>query len=138
VLDAYGEIVYRAWGSATGACALEVSQSLIQPLAEAALLASTPAMAAALRRVLRGLHAHKASAGVDAMLCEQYGPILYRRLRAANPAVRRNALELLVDAFPLRVRKQGKEWKRQEEGGTGEQRPSPAAMGSREEELRTQ
>lgn len=70
---------------------------------ECAILASTPAMAASLRRVLDGLHSQKHQPGVDKMLLELYEPILFRRLSAANPDVRRNALQLLVDAFPLRV-----------------------------------
>lgn len=70
---------------------------------EAAILASTPAMAASLRHVLGMLHSKKVERGVDKMLLELYEPILFRRLNAANPNVRRNALNLFVDAFPLRV-----------------------------------
>jgi len=69
---------------------------------EATILASSPALASALRRVLGGLHSQKHQPGVDAMLLELYEPILFRRLNAANPSVRRHALELLFDAFPLR------------------------------------
>ena len=104
VLDAYGEVLYRAWSTATGACLLEVQQGCIQEVMEAAILASTPAMASALRRLLAGLHSQKHQPGVDRMLLELYEPILFRRLNASNGAVRRNALELLVDAFPIRVR----------------------------------
>ena len=70
---------------------------------EAALHASTVSMASALRRVLEGLHGAKSVPGVDALLLRLYQPILFRALSAANPAVRRNALGLLVDAFPLQV-----------------------------------
>ncbi|GAB4819198.1 hypothetical protein N2152v2_006244 [Parachlorella kessleri] len=102
VLDAYGEVIYRAWSTCTGACLLHVQQNCIQALMEHAILASTPAMAASLRRVLRGLHCQKHQPGVDKMLLELYEPILFRRLHAANPGVRSNALHVLVDAFPLR------------------------------------
>ena len=102
VLDAYGEVIYRAWGMATGACMLEFKETCIQGLMEAAILASTPALASSLRRVLAGLHCQKHQPGVDTLLLELYEPILFRRLNAANPAVRRNALEILFDAFPLR------------------------------------
>ena len=102
VLDAYGEILFRAWNTATGACLLEVQQTCIQDLMESAILASTPALAQALRRVLNGLHSQKYQTGVDAMLLELYEPILFRRINAANPNVRKNALELFFDAFPLR------------------------------------
>ena len=70
---------------------------------EAALHASAASMAAALRRVLGPLHGAKSAPGVDALLLRLYQPILFRALAAANPAVRRNALGLLVDAFPLQV-----------------------------------
>lgn len=63
-------------------------------------------MAAGLRQVLAGLHQHKASAAVDGLLYRLYCPILFRGLQAANGAVRLNALQLLVDAFPLQVRQQ--------------------------------
>ena len=71
---------------------------------EAALHASTPAMAGALRRVLGGLHGAKGAPGVDGLLLRLWQPLLFRALVAANPAVRRNALGILVDAFPLQVR----------------------------------
>ena len=71
----------------------------------AALHASMPHMAGALRQVLGALHGAKSSPGVDALLLRLYRPILFRALAAANPAVRRNALCLLVDAFPLQVGK---------------------------------
>ena len=75
----------------------------VQDLAQAAILASSPAMAAGLRKVLAGLHQHKASAAVDGLLYRLYCPILFRGLQAANGAVRLNALQLLVDVFPLQV-----------------------------------
>lgn len=103
VLDAYGDIIYRAWSSANGACLLEIQDGCIQALMEAAIYASTQPMAAAVRRVLNGLHCQKHQPGVDRMLLELYEPILFRNLNAANPEVRRNALRVFVDAFPLRV-----------------------------------
>ena len=75
----------------------------MQGLMVAALHARTASMASALRRVLGGLHSAKSAPGVDALLLRLYQPILFRALSAANPAVRRNALGLLVDAFPLQV-----------------------------------
>eukprot|EP00887_Chlorella_sp_A99_P007770 scaffold20.g7770.t1 len=102
VLDAYGDILFRAWTLCTGACALELRHGSIQGLMEAAILASTPAMAANLRRVLAGFHGQKHQSGVDKLLLELYEPILFRRLKAANPEVRRNALAVFLDTFPLR------------------------------------
>ena len=45
----------------------------------------------------------KAAPEVDALLARLYQPFLFRHLAAANPNVRRNALGLLLDAFPLQV-----------------------------------
>ena len=45
---------------------------------QAAMTASTPAMAAAIRRVLGGLHAQKVASGVDAMLLRLYEPLVFR------------------------------------------------------------
>lgn len=45
---------------------------------QAAMTASTPAMAAAIRRVLGGLHAQKMASGVDAMLLRLYEPLVFR------------------------------------------------------------
>lgn len=101
VLEHYGDVLFRAWRSAGDDCLREIERAGVQGLAESALLASTPQMAANLRVVLDGFHAQKAHRGVDAMLLRLYEPILFRALSAANPAVRRNACALLVDVFPL-------------------------------------
>lgn len=72
----------------------------------AALHGSGQALVANIRRVLGELHRCKRLGGagsVDAMLVRLYEPILFRALSAANAGVRRNALELLLDAFPLLV-----------------------------------
>ena len=45
---------------------------------DGAVRASTPAMAASVRRVLAGLHREKAAPGVDAMLLRVYEPIIFR------------------------------------------------------------
>lgn len=50
----------------------------LQGLMQAAVLASTPAMAAVIRRVLGGLHSQKQAAGVDALLLRLYEPIIFR------------------------------------------------------------
>ena len=41
---------------------------------------------------------------MDGLLLRLYQPIVFRGLAAASPAVRRNALALLLDAFPLQAR----------------------------------
>ena len=74
---------------------------LLQSLIRSALRASSPALAASLRHVLEGLHSQRLTPGTDAMLLRLYHPLLFRDLAAANASVRNNALQLLVEAFPL-------------------------------------
>jgi condensin-2 complex subunit G2 len=80
-----------------------------QNLMKAALHGSSQGLVANIRRVLGELHRSKKLGGVgsvDSMLVRLYEPILFRALAAANAGVRRNALQLLLDAFPLLVRGQ--------------------------------
>ena len=81
----------------------QLSDYFLQGLMQAALFAKTPALNAALRRVLDGFHGQKTHANVDALLLRLYEPILFRALSANNGSVRRNALSVLFDAFPLEV-----------------------------------
>lgn len=133
MLAGYGDILYRAWRDSSGACRLEVedliqacagtcslscpafnpsidrnsdiiSVWLHQGLMQSALVAKTPGLNGAIRNVLNGLHAQKTHAAVDAMLLRLYEPVLFRGLAATNANVRRNAMLVLFDAFPLEVR----------------------------------
>jgi hypothetical protein len=72
----------------------------------AAIHGSSPGLVGNVRRVLGALHGAKRLGGagsVDGMLVRLYAPILFRGAAAANAGVRRNSLQLLLDAFPLLV-----------------------------------
>lgn len=74
----------------------------------AAIHGSGQGLVANIRRVLGEVHRSKRLGGagsVDSMLVRLYEPILFRALAAANAGVRRNSLQLLLDAFPLLVSK---------------------------------
>jgi hypothetical protein len=61
-----------------------------------------------IRVVLSKLYEGKKLGGpgsVDSMLVRVYEPILFRALAAANPEVRKNALQVMLDVFPLVVSK---------------------------------
>ncbi|GJP48544.1 hypothetical protein CLOM_g7832 [Closterium sp. NIES-68] len=110
LLEAYGEVVFRAWRSAEpGPSLLEIEYGFLQGLVEAAVFARTPELGAAVRRVVGGFSNQKLQRGVDELILRVSEPIIFRGLQAANPAVRRNALLLLAELFPLRDPSLGRE-----------------------------
>lgn len=70
-----------------------------------AILTKSRQLCANLLRILSGLHQQKRVRGVDEMLHRLYEPILWRHLKAANSSARRNALNLMLDAFPIQARR---------------------------------
>lgn len=76
-------------------------EAVLQGFMEGAVAAATPRMAASLRKVLAAFHDQKAQPGVDAFLLRMWRPFLFRALQAANAGVRKNAVGILTDAFPL-------------------------------------
>ncbi|KAL0343499.1 UNVERIFIED_CONTAM: Condensin-2 complex subunit G2 [Sesamum angustifolium] len=55
MLEAYGEIIFRAWKAAEGECKYEIENGFLQGLIEGAIYASSAALAASIRRILGGL-----------------------------------------------------------------------------------
>ncbi|KIZ02253.1 Condensin-2 complex subunit G2 [Monoraphidium neglectum] len=111
LLEAVGEIILRGWREATGPCSAAIEATLIQGFAKACLHASSKGLASSILVVLHQLHEAKrlgpaggGSGALDSALVRLYEPVLFRALSAANAAVRRNALLLLLDVFPLVVR----------------------------------
>ncbi|KAL2619894.1 hypothetical protein R1flu_000099 [Riccia fluitans] len=101
ILEAYGEILYHAWKTTADACLYEIEYTCIQGLIEGALHASSKELSAAIRTVLEAFTSQKAQDGVETMLFRLLEPLLFRALQVANSNVRRNALLLLVDVFPV-------------------------------------
>ncbi|CAN0076673.1 unnamed protein product, partial [Ectocarpus sp. 12 AP-2014] len=101
VLAAYGEVYFRVWRGAEGQYLEKVEMLCLQDLMHACIHASTPKMHQNILVVLEGLHSQKKVKGVDADLLRLYGPVMWRSLRVANPSVRAQACQVLVDAFPL-------------------------------------
>jgi condensin-2 complex subunit G2 len=98
-----GDIIFRAWQTCAHVQRVILEEEGIQVLMKSAILATSPQLCANILRVLRGLHEQKRIRGVDEMLHRLYEPILWRHLKAANSAVRKNALNLMLDAFPIQV-----------------------------------
>lgn len=70
----------------------------------AAILARTSQLHTNLERVLNCLHDQKSTPVVQEMLQRLYKPILWPALAAPNALVRRNAMSILLSAFPITVR----------------------------------
>lgn len=70
-------------------------------ITEKAIFAGAEPFGTNLRTVLSSFHANKRVLGVDLLLNRIYGPVLYRNLMVANPLVRRNAVTIMADAFPI-------------------------------------
>ena len=103
LLDAYSDVLLKAWKGAAGQALYAVEYSCVQELMRACLHARTPALATSVRRVLAAFYTKKAKAGreVEGMAVRLWEPILFKALSAANTAVRRNAVHALAEAFPL-------------------------------------
>lgn len=101
VLEAYGEILYKAWRFAKGSSLEEIENNCMQGLVEGAIYASSKTLASSIRKVLGGFISQRTQDGVEAFLYRLQEPVLFRALQVANSNVRRNALLLLVDMFPL-------------------------------------
>lgn len=68
-----------------------------------AILARTTQLHTNLERVLSCLHDQKGTPVVQEMLQRLYKPILWPALAAPNANVRRNAISVLLSAFPVTV-----------------------------------
>ncbi|KAI5083225.1 hypothetical protein GOP47_0002968 [Adiantum capillus-veneris] len=101
ILEAYGDIIFRAWRTASGPCLQEIEDSCVQGLIEGAVYASSKTLASSIRKVLAAFTCQRAQDGVETLLFTLQEPILFRSLQVANSNVRRNALLLLIDMFPL-------------------------------------
>lgn len=75
--------------------------SILEDLCHKAVHAATEPLATNLRTILSSFHCNKRVRGVDSMLQKLYSPLLFRSLSVANSFVRRNALYILADAFPI-------------------------------------
>lgn len=97
VANLYGAIFLVAWKIQRS----DFLQSKVMDIAEKAIRAGSEPLASNLKTILSMFHSNKRVNGVDLLLNEVYGPVLYRNLQVANPLVRRNAVTIMADAFPI-------------------------------------
>ncbi|KAG6728987.1 hypothetical protein I3842_01G004800 [Carya illinoinensis] len=101
MLEAYGEILFRAWKSAEPDLKDEIENGFLQGLIEGAIHGSSEEFSASIRRVLGGFISQRTTEGVEKLLFRLAEPVIFRSLQVANSNVRKNALHLLLDMFPL-------------------------------------
>ncbi|CAI9111280.1 OLC1v1011465C1 [Oldenlandia corymbosa var. corymbosa] len=101
MLEAYGEIVFRAWKAADGDSKDAIENEFLQGLIDSAIHAGSGALAASIRRVLGVFIVQRTTDGVEKLLFRLAEPVIFRSLQVANSNVRQNALLLLLDLFPL-------------------------------------
>ncbi|XP_011099369.1 uncharacterized protein LOC105177814 [Sesamum indicum] len=101
MLEAYGEIIFRAWKVVEGECKCEIENGFLQGLVEGAIYASSVTLAASIRRILGCFVNNRTTDGVEKLIFCLAEPIIFRSLQVANSNVRQNALHLLLDLFPL-------------------------------------
>ncbi|KAK9165322.1 hypothetical protein Scep_000513 [Stephania cephalantha] len=100
-LEAYADIVFRGWKVVEGSSKNELENVFLQNLVEGAIHASSPSLAASIRRIIGGFVNQRTTDGVEKLLFRLSEPVIFRSLQVANSNVRQNALHLLLDLFPL-------------------------------------
>ena len=103
MLEAYGEIYWRAWKDTQDEnVRARLEATVWQDWIYAILHVQQPATYKAVRSLLQPLHQQaKSVQGGPELLHRLYGPILWRSLRATHPVVRLHAAHCLGAVFPL-------------------------------------
>ena len=118
LLQAYGEIYFRAWMDAPDNKEesdepaddeddppLTIRQSIethvLSDLMYAAIHVANPTMSKSLLTVLQPFHDARKKPDVEDLLHRLYSPILWRSLSAANATIRLQAARVLAQVFPL-------------------------------------
>ncbi|KAK8961624.1 hypothetical protein KSP40_PGU009188 [Platanthera guangdongensis] len=101
VLEGYADIIFKAWRGSGDSVKVEIEHGFLQGLIDGAIHAQTKLFSASIRRVLSRFISQRTTPGVDKLLFRLAEPVLFRSLQVANSDVRRNALFLLLDLFPL-------------------------------------
>ncbi|KAH9314617.1 hypothetical protein KI387_023244 [Taxus chinensis] len=82
ILEAYGQILYKAWRVAKDSSLHEIHNSCMQGLVEGAIYASSKTLASSIRKLLQGFINQRTQEGVEALLFRLQEPILFRALQA--------------------------------------------------------
>lgn len=81
VLEAYGDVLFRAWKGSQGFLKEEIEGGFLQGLIEGAIHARSSLLAASIRRILGGFISQRATDGVEKLLFRLAEPVLFRSLQ---------------------------------------------------------
>ncbi|RRT35101.1 hypothetical protein B296_00046985, partial [Ensete ventricosum] len=81
VLEAYADILFRAWKGSEASLREEIEDGFLQGLIEGAIHASSKLLAASVRRVLGGFVEQRMTVGVEKLLLRLVEPVLFRSLQ---------------------------------------------------------
>lgn len=81
MLEAYGDILFRAWKAVGPDPKDEIEHRFLQGLIEGAIHASSGAFAASIRRVLGGFISQRTTEGVEKLLFSLAEPVIFRSLQ---------------------------------------------------------
>lgn len=81
MLEAYGDILFRAWKVSEGDLKEELENGFLLGLVEGAIHASSGVMAASIRRVLGGFISQRTVEGVEKVLFRLTEPVIFRSLQ---------------------------------------------------------
>lgn len=84
ILEAYGDIIFRAWKSVEGESKGEIENGFLQGLIESAIHSSSGAFAASIRRVLSGFINQRTTGGVEKLLFHLAEPVVFRSLQVIS------------------------------------------------------
>jgi len=95
MLEAYGDILFRAWRAAQGDSRSEIENGFLQDLIEAAIHAASGPFASYIRRVLGAFINQRTTDGVERMLFRLAEPVVFRSLQVNGDKVNKLPLPLV-------------------------------------------
>lgn len=84
MLEAYGDVLFRAWKDGEDGFREESEGGFLQVLVEGAIYASSMGFAASIRRVLGGFINQRTTHGVEKMLFKLAEPVMFRSLQVSG------------------------------------------------------
>lgn len=84
MLEAYGDILFRAWKAAEADSRVEIENRFLQDLIEGATHASSATLASYIRRILGAFIGQRTTNGVEKLLFQLAEPVIFRSLQVLH------------------------------------------------------